>query len=101
MWTSASRISVPVIPGCGTAFRVWRGHHPVLKSPHSQSLTPARPHRSASLKIRASIETPVKDYGIEMWHGKRLQTLVADVAPDTITIRSLDWDRDRFDIEFG
>jgi flavorubredoxin len=23
------------------------------------------------------------------------------VAPDTVTIRSLDWDRDRFDIEFG
>lgn len=31
---------------------------------------------------------------IEMWNGnKRLQTLVADVAPDTITIRSLDWVR--------
>ena len=29
-----------------------------------------------------------------MWNGnKRLQTLVADVAPDTITIRSLDWVR--------
>jgi len=26
---------------------------------------------------------------------------VTDVADDTITIRSLDWDRDRFDIEFG
>ncbi len=24
-----------------------------------------------------------------------------DVADDTISIRSLDWDRDRFDIEFG
>ena len=32
-------------------------------------------------------------------HAKRVQ--VADVAQDTITIRSLDWDRDRFDIEFG
>lgn len=31
---------------------------------------------------------------IEMWNGnKRLQTLVADVAQDTITIRSLDWVR--------
>lgn len=36
-----------------------------------------------------------------MWNGKRLQTLVAGVAADTITIRSLDWDRDRFDIEFA
>lgn len=26
---------------------------------------------------------------------------VVDVADDTISIRSLDWDRDRFDIEFG
>ena len=26
---------------------------------------------------------------------------VLDVADDTISIRSLDWDRDRFDIEFG
>ena len=26
---------------------------------------------------------------------------VAPVAEDTVTIRSLDWDRDRFDIEFG
>lgn len=31
-----------------------------------------------------------------MWNGsKRLQIGVADVAQDTITIRSLDWDRDR------
>jgi hypothetical protein len=39
--------------------------------------------------------------GVELWNGKRLQTQVAHVAQDTITIRSLDWDRDRFDIEFG
>ena len=26
---------------------------------------------------------------------------MVDVADDTISIRSLDWDRDRFDIEFG
>lgn len=26
---------------------------------------------------------------------------VVEVADDTISIRSLDWDRDRFDIEFG
>lgn len=41
--------------------------------------------------------TPHKLSEIEMWNGnKRLQTLVADVAPNTITIRSLDWDRDRW-----
>ncbi|GAB4823920.1 hypothetical protein N2152v2_010966 [Parachlorella kessleri] len=39
---------------------------------------------------------------IVMWNGsKRLQTCVTDVAKNTVTIRSLDWDRDRFDIEFG
>lgn len=69
----------------------------------------------------------VKLSDIQMWNNdKRLQTQVCikpavhgpvlvlqdmeltdsviqvtDVADDTITIRSLDWDRDRFDIEFG
>lgn len=32
---------------------------------------------------------------------KRLTMQTAEVAPDTTAIRSLDWDRDRFDIEFG
>ncbi|WP_008308174.1 diflavin flavoprotein [Leptolyngbya sp. PCC 6406] len=32
---------------------------------------------------------------------KRLTIQVEDIAPTTTTIRSLDWDRDRFDIEFG
>ncbi|NET55614.1 MAG: MBL fold metallo-hydrolase [Symploca sp. SIO2E6] len=32
---------------------------------------------------------------------KRLSIQTAEIAPDTTTIRSLDWDRDRFDIEFG
>jgi flavorubredoxin/flavin reductase (DIM6/NTAB) family NADH-FMN oxidoreductase RutF len=32
---------------------------------------------------------------------RRLSTQTAEIAPDTVTIRSLDWDRDRFDIEFG
>lgn len=38
---------------------------------------------------------------VSMWNGKRIQTQVCDIAQDTTTIRSLDWDRDRFDIEFG
>ena len=32
---------------------------------------------------------------------KRLTMETGEVAQDTTTIRSLDWDRDRFDIEFG
>ncbi|CAM6100511.1 unnamed protein product [Calypogeia fissa] len=32
---------------------------------------------------------------------KRIQTQIAPVARDVTTIRALDWDRDRFDIEFG
>ncbi|MBD2081235.1 diflavin flavoprotein [Leptolyngbya sp. FACHB-17] len=31
----------------------------------------------------------------------RLTTEISDIAPETTTIRSLDWDRDRFDIEFS
>lgn len=39
---------------------------------------------------------------IEMWNdNRRLQTQVFDLALDTVCIRSLDWDRERFDIEFG
>ncbi|MEM7554281.1 MAG: diflavin flavoprotein [Cyanobacteria bacterium P01_A01_bin.84] len=33
--------------------------------------------------------------------AKRLTIQTAEIAPETTTIRSLDWDRDRFDIEFG
>ena len=32
---------------------------------------------------------------------KRLTIQTSEIAADTTTIRSLDWDRDRFDIEFG
>ncbi|MEO0844464.1 MAG: MBL fold metallo-hydrolase, partial [Cyanobacteria bacterium J06643_5] len=32
---------------------------------------------------------------------KKLTMQTADIAEDTTAIRSLDWDRDRFDIEFG
>lgn len=40
------------------------------------------------------VATPIK---IE----KRLTIATAEIATNTTTIRSLDWDRDRFDIEFG
>lgn len=40
------------------------------------------------------VATPVKT-------EKRLTIQKEDIAPDITTIRSLDWDRDRFDIEFG
>jgi flavorubredoxin/flavin reductase (DIM6/NTAB) family NADH-FMN oxidoreductase RutF len=44
----------------------------------------------------------VRNSDIEMFEGtKRLQTQVTEIGPDTTCIRSLDWDRDRFDIEFG
>ena len=33
--------------------------------------------------------------------GKRLTMQTLNIAPETTAIRSLDWDRDRFDIEFG
>ena len=40
------------------------------------------------------VATPVKT-------EKRLTMQKAEIAADTTAIRSLDWDRDRFDIEFG
>ena len=33
--------------------------------------------------------------------GSRLSLQCEPIGPDTTTIRSLDWDRSRFDIEFG
>jgi len=39
---------------------------------------------------------------VELWDGnRRLQVQSAPLADDTHTLRCLDWDRDRFDIEFG
>ena len=39
---------------------------------------------------------------VRMWDdNRRLQTQVFELAEDTVCIRSLDWDRERFDIEFG
>lgn len=52
----------------------------------------------------ATVDAPaaaVKDHGVNIVQGKRLQVISAPVTKNTITIRCLDWDRDRFDIEFG
>ena len=39
---------------------------------------------------------------VSLWNdNRRLQTQRFPLAQDTICIRSLDWDRERFDIEFG
>ena len=40
--------------------------------------------------------TAVKNY-----QDKRLQVQVLDIAENTVAMRCLDWDRDRFDIEFA
>ena len=65
--------------------------------------------RSGFVVTRASAATDaalmgntVREHGWDTWgEGKRLQCIAADVGENTVTIRSLDWDRDRFDIEFG
>jgi len=58
-----------------------------------------------TIRAKAVAEPPaseVKNSDIQMFEGsKRLQTQVTEIGPDTTCIRSLDWDRDRFDIEFG
>eukprot|EP00775_Hariotina_reticulata_P004852 gene4852-5099_t len=55
---------------------------------------------SAAAAVAEAPTSPVMSL-VEMWNGKKLQTQVLPLAPDTVAIRSLDWDRDRFDIEFG
>lgn len=68
-------------------------------------------HRSHALCVRAqavavaerpAAEAPTRLSDIRHWNNdRRIQTQVLPIAENTITIRSLDWDRDRFDIEFG
>ncbi|CAI5508847.1 unnamed protein product [Closterium sp. Naga37s-1] len=59
--------------------------------------------RARSVEVRAvATEAPTKMSRVVKWdQEKRLQTQTTTIAADTTTIRSLDWDRDRFDIEFG
>lgn len=67
---------------------------------------PAKQHQSRSARTARGGEAELSD--IKMWTGLtpgkeyRLQTMsIESVAKDTSTIRSLDPDRDRFDIEFA
>ncbi|GJP61923.1 hypothetical protein CLOP_g19037, partial [Closterium sp. NIES-67] len=55
--------------------------------------------RPRSVEVRAvATEAPTKMSRVVQWEqGKRLQTQTTTIAADTTTIRSLDWDRDRFD----
>jgi flavorubredoxin/flavin reductase (DIM6/NTAB) family NADH-FMN oxidoreductase RutF len=48
----------------------------------------------------AVVQAKKSDPGPEP-NQKRLSMQVEAIAPNTTTLRSLDWDRDRFDIEFG
>jgi flavorubredoxin len=72
--------------------------------PPSVSASAASTDTDAAIAPVGTVPVAVnlREHGWDTWgDGKRLQCVAADVAPDTITIRSLDWDRDRFDIEFG
>jgi len=63
---------------------------------------PSHVARGRSTRAKAASAPSTNLSRVEEWTGgKRLQTQVAEVVPGVTTIRSLDWDRDRFDIEFG
>ena len=49
----------------------------------------------------AVVEIPSIKETVPTQVERRLSMQVAEIAADTTTLRSLDWDRDRFDIEFG
>ena len=49
----------------------------------------------------AVVEIPSIKEIVQTQVERRLSMQVAEIAADTTTLRSLDWDRDRFDIEFG
>lgn len=64
---------------------------PTLKKP---TLTRSRRKPKPSISMSLS--------NVTVLEKRRLQTqTITSIAPDVTTIRSLDWDRDRFDIEFG
>jgi len=72
-------------------------------SARSQTRLSARAHAATTMAAQQQELS-----GFQTWTGLtpgkeyRLQTMTVDnVAADTTTIRSLDWDRDRFDIEFA
>jgi hypothetical protein len=72
--------------------------------PEAAGAAAARSVATAAAAVEAPVQAPsaAKLSPVEMWNGnKRLQTQVLPLAQDTIAIRSLDYDRDRFDIEFG
>ena len=86
----------------------------VLVAPHRCRRTgataqgPAQPGKSKPrLRIgtrtaAGAVDATPKLSEVFTWkEDKRIQTQVLSVAEGTTTIRSLDWDRDRFDIEFG
>lgn len=74
-----------------------------LACPRTVPWAPAlRKQGSSTVVPRAAVVQDTKLSEVEIWaDDRRLQTQVLPVGKDTITIRSLDWDRDRFDIEFG
>ena len=74
-------------------------------SSYHSSRSSQRPLARTALAARGGEEPEMSE--IQSWTGLtpgkeyRLQTMsIHKVAEDTSTIRSLDWDRDRFDIEF-
>ncbi len=66
---------------------------------------PTREGRALASRIAAAMSYPgvTKEGPVIRTEpdGRRLQVNVAEAGLDTLTIRCLDWDRDRFDIEFG
>ncbi|KAG2499462.1 hypothetical protein HYH03_002409 [Edaphochlamys debaryana] len=83
-----------------------RGANGAFKRVSAQPAVPRRVGRvQLATRAQAAAVASEPTYSmskVAMWgDNKRLQTQTLPIAEDTVTIRSLDWDRDRFDIEFG
>lgn len=77
---------------------------PLSALSRDRASVPSRGSRQMSLSVSAVLMDPMPIVSSEVAMGegdRRLQTQTTQIAKDTTTIRSLDWDRDRFDIEFG
>lgn len=85
-----------------------RSHVPVRMTTTRRTTTTVAAMQRPAVNAAAVAEAPAMSVPgvwmseVDMWNGdKRLQTQVFPLAQDTVAIRSLDYDRDRFDIEFG
>lgn len=100
-WNPAAALKAR--PGCSSQ-QTRKGSLAIEKTLLGQRCNAGRRPERKGCVVNAAVADAVPTMSeIVNWGAKsnRLQTQVLDLGQDTVCIRCLDWDRDRFDIEFG